>query len=227
MKYLSSAVISITSALAVSLVAGSAANAAGISYSFSSIDPSELSAFNDGTTPGYTFESSGLSAEQNIRTGSVVFQNAQPAGDQSNYLAVQPDPTIEDGVPGFSLGAVIYNSPTLLSSFSIYWGSADPTNKVEFFNGNTFIKALTGLDVFGVNATGDWYSPDANRYVTFTGVDTQFNKVRFSTGQIAFEFDQKRPVPVPAIVPGIALAAAFFGSKALKRKQNEASKVVA
>ena len=225
MKYLSSAIIS-TSVLAVALVAGSA-NAASISYSFSPIDTSELSAFDDGTTPGYTFELGGLSAEQNIRTGSVEFQNAQPAGDQTNYLAVQPDPTIEDGVPGFALGAIIYNSSQLLSSFSIYWGSADPTNKVEFFNGDTFIQALTGLDVFGSNATGDWYDPAANRYVTFTGVNTQFNKIRFSTGQIAFEFDQKRPVPVPAIVPGIALAAAFFGSKALKRKQNEASKLIA
>lgn len=30
-----------------------------------------------------------------------------------------------------------------------------------------------------------------------------------------------KPVPVPAIVTGIALAAAFFGSKALKRKQKD------
>lgn len=32
-----------------------------------------------------------------------------------------------------------------------------------------------------------------------------------------------RAVPVPAIVPGIALAGAFFGSKALKRKKDKAS----
>jgi len=35
-----------------------------------------------------------------------------------------------------------------------------------------------------------------------------------------------KPVPVPAIVPGIALAAAFFGSKTLKRNKKE-SKTVA
>ena len=36
-----------------------------------------------------------------------------------------------------------------------------------------------------------------------------------------------RPVPVPAIVPGIALAAAFFGSKALKRNKKVANESVA
>ena len=36
-----------------------------------------------------------------------------------------------------------------------------------------------------------------------------------------------RAVPVPAIVPGIALAAAFFGSKALKRNKKNANESVA
>jgi hypothetical protein len=36
-----------------------------------------------------------------------------------------------------------------------------------------------------------------------------------------------RPVPVPAIVPGIALAAAFFGSKALKRNKKKVEGSVA
>ena len=36
-----------------------------------------------------------------------------------------------------------------------------------------------------------------------------------------------RPVPVPAIVPGIALAGAFFGSKALKRNKKKAEGSVA
>jgi len=36
-----------------------------------------------------------------------------------------------------------------------------------------------------------------------------------------------RAVPVPAVVPGIALAAAFFGSKALKRNKKDASESVA
>ena len=36
-----------------------------------------------------------------------------------------------------------------------------------------------------------------------------------------------RAVPVPAIVPGIALAAAFFGSKALKRNKKVANESVA
>ncbi len=38
---------------------------------------------------------------------------------------------------------------------------------------------------------------------------------------------QAKAVPVPAIVPGIALAAAFFGSKALKRNKKVANESVA
>ena len=38
---------------------------------------------------------------------------------------------------------------------------------------------------------------------------------------------QAKAVPVPAIVPGIALAAAFFGSKALKRNKKDVNESVA
>ena len=49
------------------------------------------------------------------------------------------------------------------------------------------------------------------------GGDSDYNDIRFRV----------RAVPVPAIVPGIALAAAFFGSKALKRNKKVANESVA
>ncbi|WP_271253993.1 Npun_F0296 family exosortase-dependent surface protein [Pseudanabaena sp. Chao 1811] len=229
-KYLSSTIISATSVLAVSLIAGSA-NAAGITFTSTlGTNPFPgLTAFDDGTAPGYTFELGGASAASNITSGSSVNVKAAPLGDTSKYLAVQPDPSIEDSVPGFTLGAILYNSPTLLSTFAIYWGSADASNKVEFFNGNTLIQAFTGSDVFGANANGSWTDPKSNRYVTFTASSPnyKFDKIRFSTEQIAFEFDAvaPRPVPAPVVIPGIALAAAFFGSKALKKKQASAGSI--
>jgi hypothetical protein len=189
-----------------------------------------LSEFNDGNAPGYTFESNNLTAATNIKSESTLNRNAQPFGDTTKYMVVQPE---NSNVPGFTPGAVIFNSPTLLSTFSIYWGSADEDNKVEFFNTNNSVNpfmAFTGADVFGSEAKGRWDSPLDNRCVPFTADSGfEFNKIRFSTGSIAFEFDAPttRPVPVPAVVPGIALAAAFFGSKALKRNKKETGATIA
>ena len=51
------------------------------------------------------------------------------------------------------------------------------------------------------------------------GGDRDYNDISFRV--------RARPVPVPAIVPGIALAAAFFGSKALKRNKKVANESLA
>lgn len=42
-----------------------------------------------------------------------------------------------------------------------------------------------------------------------------------------FNCDDPKTVPVPAVVPGIALAAAFIGSKVLKNNKKKASESVA
>lgn len=52
--------------------------------------------------------------------------------------------------------------------------------------------------------------------------DDQFGDKDFNDFKI-----QAKAVPVPAIVPGIALAAAFFGSKALKRNKKDVNESVA
>lgn len=75
---------------------------------------------------------------------------------------------------------------------------------------NPFQFKLTG------NADG-WYTFGVED--TRVGGDMDSNDVRFSVRAV--------PVPVPAIVPGIALAAAFFGSKALKRNKKVANESVA
>ena len=81
--------------------------------------------------------------------------------------------------------------------------SSDPApNDVAFQTAiNTFVPQ--GYRVIGVNDRG--------------GRDIDYNDMIVAA----------RPVPVPAIVPGIALAAAFFGSKALKRNKKVANESVA
>ncbi|OIP77663.1 MAG: hypothetical protein AUK48_03660 [Oscillatoriales cyanobacterium CG2_30_44_21] len=220
MKYLTSSAISALGFISVALVAGSA-SAAGITSVLGDSTVTGLSEFNDGTAPGYTFADAS-SAAINIR-GNDAGVNAAPLSDGSKYLVVQPVPTEgSTDVSPFVTGSIFYTSDTLLNTFSIYWGSADPTNLVEFFNGSTLVQAFTGTDVFGSAANSSRTDAAANRLVTFNAIiGSEFDKIKFSTGQIAFEFDAIRPVPVPAIVPGIALAAAFFGSKALKRNKKD------
>ncbi|MBD2186535.1 hypothetical protein [Pseudanabaena mucicola] len=68
-------------------------------------------------------------------------------------------------------------------------------------------------------------SPSSDGWYTFTiediinGGDRDHNDAKFRVRAV--------PVPVPAVVPGIALAAAFFGSKALKRNKKETSATIA
>jgi len=85
--------------------------------------------------------------------------------------------------------------------------SVDPSTGVPFAPSTAFSyfksQAPSGTLIIGVNDT-------------YTG-DRDYNDFIVSA----------RPVPVPAVVPGIALAAAFFGSKALKRNKKNASESVA
>ncbi len=228
MKYLTSAAISAVSVFSIALVAGSA-SAANITAVLGGSTVTGLSEFNDTTAPNYSFDvANTLSASPNIRIGSVTNVNAAPLSDGSNYMVVQP--TGVGNVGTLTTGPVYFTSASLLDTFSIYWGSADASNQVDFYNGATLVESFTGLSVFGNlgSVFGSWTNASANRLVTFnSALGQEFDQVKFSTGSIAFEFDSVRPVPVPAIVPGIALAAAFFGSKALKRNKKNANESVA
>jgi hypothetical protein len=65
--------------------------------------------------------------------------------------------------------------------------------------------------------SGGWHTFFIEDMITDHNSDYDYNDGKFRV----------RAVPVPAIVPGIALAAAFFGSKALKRNKKNANESVA
>ena len=67
-----------------------------------------------------------------------------------------------------------------------------------------------------ISSVGGWYTYGIED-IALTGGDLDYNDGKFRV----------RAVPVPAIVPGIALAGAFFGSKALKRNKKNAEGSVA
>lgn len=127
-------------------------------------------------------------------------------------------------------------SQTLFSETDFYDNSSvTPT-------GNVFWSADTGNFILGLNSINvdntvqpNVYSDDAS--------PVQFKLISSIDGWYTFGIEDKRgdwsdydyndvvfkvrPVPVPAIVPGIALAGAFLGSKALKRNKKKDSEATA
>lgn len=98
------------------------------------------------------------------------------------------------------------------SETDFFLSTQKPTNIATIFSSNAHLVSAGGFLITNL--------VDGSRKITindsFRG-DRDFNDFIVNA----------RPVPVPAIVPGIALAAAFFGSKALKRNKKEASESVA
>jgi hypothetical protein len=135
----------------------------------------------------------------------VEGQTANPAGDTTNYFVLPEAFTgtipATETVLGFG-GAMNY--------LGLYWGSIDTYNTITFFSGDTTVGSFTGSDVTSpAEADGSWVNSDTNKYVNFFFTNGQsFNKVLFSTSQIAFEFDNLAVGVVP--VPG-ALLLGFLG----------------
>ena len=101
-------------------------------------------------------------------------------------------------------------------------GSCAICSFVSTISGNFSLETVVPVGFAPVSSTTNaMFAGNANLFTIswndqFRG-DRDFNDFRI----------QARAVPVPAIVPGIALAAAFFGSKALKRNKKNANESVA
>lgn len=92
---------------------------------------------------------------------------------------------------------------------------------VSTISGPFFLETVSPANVATVSSvTNAKFTGDANSFTISwddPAAHVDFNDMVISA----------RPVPVPAIVPGIALAGAFFGSKALKRNKKNAEGSVA
>ena len=112
---------------------------------------------------------------------------------------------------------------------SFIWGSIDGYNTLEVLNaGGVAIATFTGADIT-VPPDGDQSDPATNRLVklTFTGADrTSVDRLRFSSSQNAFEFDNVAVGAVPE--PGtwmlmlMGMAAVGFS---MRRKEKQTVRV--
>jgi hypothetical protein len=129
---------------------------------------------------GSLFFSPGLGGGGAIVQGSVSGSYAQPAGASGNYLAT-----------GFSGMSGTVSEEMQLSGLhdylGLYWGSIDPYNTLNLYNGSTLVGTING-DQVGAPASGDQTSGGTNRYVNITS-DEAFNRVEFVTTDPAFEVD--------------------------------------
>ena len=103
-----------------------------------------------------------------------------------------------------------------------YPGSCAICSFVSTISGNFFLETVVPTGLAPVSSsTNAMFAGTANSF-TISWND-QFRGDRDFNDFVV----QAKAVPVPAIVPGIALAAAFFGSKALKRNKKGVNESVA
>lgn len=175
-----------------------------------------------------------LAGVTNVTSGDVYTGSASVDGDYAapaqtapgtNYQAVQTD-----GVSTFDF--TNYLAPLadgiFLNRFSLYWGSIDTYNTLQFLSGDTVVKSFTGVDF----PPADGRQPDdvTNRRITFglTKADA-ITSVRFLSSKDAFEYDTlgiSTNVPEPAtwamLIGGFGLVGA-----SMRRRRSTMAHVIA
>ena len=128
-----------------------------------------------------TFSGSGDAGIVNGSLENVTgapFVGPLPGGaDTTNYLSIGAG------------GTETITFAALENTFGLYWGSVDPFNTIDFYNGTTLVASFTGNDVSPLFANGNLGSFSSNGYVEFLGL-ASFDKVVLGTGSTnAFEVD--------------------------------------
>ena len=145
-----------------------------------------------------------------IAQGTTAGYYAAPFGDATPYFAMLANP---------DLGPETLTLSAAATQLSLFWGSVDSYNVIEFLLGGTLVDMVSGNDVFNP-ASGDQTSANTNRLVTIT-LAGLFDKVIFySNGQNAFEFDNvSTAVPIPAALPLFAGGVGLLGWLARRKRR--------
>ncbi|NEP84283.1 MAG: hypothetical protein F6K39_42925 [Okeania sp. SIO3B3] len=141
--------------------------------------------FNSGAAPtsgDIVYSASGGSPT--IVQGTILGAGA-PIDDLTKYLVVSSSPV---GNPGnFGTSPVTINSDGLLNYFGLYWGTIGTGNRIDFYQGDTFLQSFTGKDILDSFTRGN--NADSE-YINFSaaGVGDYFDKIVLSDS-LAFESD--------------------------------------
>jgi hypothetical protein len=169
----------------------------------------------DGSRPGWIW-----SGDADIVTGSLSGRYAAPynsglmnSPDDTRYLTL-PKASDLDGIGSASVtfGGASYNY------LGLFWGSIDTYNTIGFLSDDNVVASFTGSDVYR-NANGNQSAPPTNRYMNFIDMP-DFDEVRFTSTQFAFEIDNvaagATPVPLPTSL--LLLGAGLASLAGLRRK---------
>jgi hypothetical protein len=193
--------------LADSLAAAGVYTFDGSGYPMPNIIPSTSNANGNFTIGGTIFSGTGIVANNN--GGPAQGISAAPAFDSTNYMSVL----------GGQAESITFAS--LQKQFSLYWGSIDTYNTIQFFDNGLPVGIFTGQTVnLAVNPFGDQSAPASNQFVTFSNL--LFNSVEISSGSNSFEFDNVSTVAaVPETSTWAMLILGFVGVgfAAYRRKQ--------
>jgi hypothetical protein len=148
----------------------------------------------DSGRPGWTYTGNGA-----IVTGSASGLYAAPFN--SSFMS-SPDATHYLTVPrNFTNGnwAMVDFGGATYNALGLFWGSVDSYNTIQFLKGGIPVTGgtWTGSQVISPGvANGNQSAPSTNLYVNFLDVP-DFDAVRFTSSQPAFELDNLAVVPVP------------------------------
>lgn len=174
---------------------------------FSSVPGAVTTTFDSGVLPSnYTGGA--------VVTGSSGGQFASPPDDATAYF------TVGGSVPNApSPGAVTFGF--LASYFGFYGGSPDTYNGLQFFNGETLVKTITGAEIANpIPANGD-QSKGYYFNITATNSSEYFDSVHFLSSSAAFETDNHAvlaAVPEPETYAMMMAGLSVMGFVARRRK---------
>lgn len=173
----------------------------------------------------YDFEAAtpDLTGSHSLVTGSSSGQYAAPAGNATRFAVVPADGAPTPGVA--TLDVTGFGKP--IRSISLYWGSIDQYNTLDFLDGATVILSITG----GLLPPADGNQSDANtnrRVNALFGLGEQnITSLRFTSTGKAFEFDDIAIAGVPETQSWVMLIMGFGLVGAASRRRSRLAAVTA
>ncbi len=138
-----------------------------------------------------------------------------PVADPTTYLVAG---TTSATTPG----ALTFAFTTSQTYFGLIWGSIDPYNTLQFYDGSTLIDTITGTEILAADGSIDasyTNGPAGTAYVNID-TDTPFTSVVATSGEYNFEIDDIAwggSVPDDGVTAAL-LVGALAGLQALRRK---------